>query len=100
MAVNLFSDVWDREDLMYVSVTGMELTETAIRMKVGENPTVDFTMNANTFLQKLSEEELHKIKKLITKLQLSKLVIKEPKEVLIQIGNKKPHGSGWWVAPP
>lgn len=100
MAVNFFSDVWDREDLMYVTVTGMFLTNCTFKASVGELPKIDFTMNVNIFLQKLSEEELDEIKKLITKLQLSKLEIKEPKEILIQIGNGKLKGSGTWVIPP
>ncbi len=76
MAERLFySSVWNVDDLMYASVTGMILTEVSVRLKVGELPKVDFTMNVNAFLQKLSEEELDKITGLIKKLQLSKLRI-------------------------
>ena len=95
-----FRHIWVDNDLLYVTVTGMELTETAIRLKVGQLPTVDFTMCINSFLDKLSIEELDKMKELITKAQLNELHIKEPKEVLIQIGRKKPKGTGVFVIPP
>ena len=75
MAEVLFSSLWNADDLMYVSVTGMTLTEVSVRLKVNELPKIDFTMNVNAFLQKLSEEELDKVKELIKKLQLSKLKI-------------------------
>lgn len=94
------NNIWIEHDLLYVSVTGMELTETAIRLKVNEHPTIDFTMCINTFLGKLSEEELDKMKALITKVQISELYIKEPKEILISKGKRKPEGTGIWVIPP
>lgn len=95
-----FRSIWVNNDLLYVTVTGMELTETAIRLKVNEHPKIDFTMCINSFLDKLSIEELDKMKELITKAQISELYIKEPKEVLIQIGNKKPKKTGMFVIPP
>jgi len=93
-----FRNIWVDHDLLYVTVSGMELTETAIRLKVGEHPKIDFTMCINSFLDKLSVKELDKMKELITKLQLSELYIKEPKEILLQIGKKKPKGTGVYMS--
>jgi len=70
-----FNSNWEVDDLMYVEVTGMVLTNISVRLTIEQLPKVDFTMNINSFLQRLSEEELDKIKKLIIKLQLSELKI-------------------------
>jgi len=70
-----FNSNWEVDDLMYVEVTGMVLTNINVRLTIEQLPKVDFTMNINSFLQRLSEEELDKIKKLIIKLQLSELKI-------------------------
>ena len=76
--MSLNSIWWETNELLHVSVSGMFITKLTTTFEVGSLPSVNFDMNVNAFLEKLSEDELEKIFELIKKIQITKLRIGMP----------------------